>query len=665
MKKGIIILGVVILSVGIFFLQFRYEKTYQPHTYYQVYLDEEIIGIIESKDELNEYISKQGTLIKEQVQTYNEQLETLEVIDTIIQDKISNSVEKRKYLNYQKSYQELNELVDINGKIISSNKNNIEKIIATFPTDFTNNVVVSNDSINNYKSFLSKLENYLLEEKERFINIILENKDNLSLKEIEKFQLDKYIKNNFSDITYIKQIYMTKYSKDNDIYLSAKDIYSPLGINIQKINTYHADISKVVDVYNHIIDKKPCTIEGYQFRIKKSAGQILSIYAAVGGVLLDDYSKITSARSEDIIVYVTEPEIFEDAVEKMEIVFVGSEEFDKYKKDKQKEIKDTGSNILDVYVSEDITIKKTNISVKENIFNEVNELSSFLLYGENKEIKTVKASATDTITSLTYKNGISIEEFFLSNPDFTSINNIFYNGQEVIIAKIDPKISVVVEQYVVEDKEVKFDTVEQYDSKVSQGTVEVIQKGSNGTERVSQNVRSVNGTITFVEPLSNETIKQSKDKIVLIGTKVIPHIGSTSTWGWPTKKGYTISSYYGYRTSPITGRRELHSGLDIAGTGLGSPVYASNNGTIITRERVYSYGNHIIIDHNNGYYSLYAHMNGFAKNLSIGSVVSRGQIIGYVGMTGYATGPHLHFEIRVGCSRYSCITNPLPYLNRK
>lgn len=665
MKKGIIILGVVILSVGIFFLQFRYEKTYQPHTYYQVYLDEEIIGIIESKDELNEYISKQGTLIKEQVQTYNEQLETLEVIDTIIQDKISNSVEKRKYLNYQKSYQELNELVDINGKIISSNKNNIEKIIATFPTDFTNNVVVSNDSINNYKSFLSKLENYLLEEKERFINIILENKDNLSLKEIEEFQLDKYIKNNFSDITYIKQIYMTKYSKDNDIYLSAKDIYSPLGINIQKINTYHADISKVVDVYNHIIDKKPCTIEGYQFRIKKSAGQILSIYAAVGGVLLDDYSKITSARSEDIIVYVTEPEIFEDAVEKMEIVFVGSEEFDKYKKDKQKEIKDTGSNILDVYVSEDITIKKTNISVKENIFNEVNELSSFLLYGENKEIKTVKASATDTITSLTYKNGISIEEFFLSNPDFTSINNIFYNGQEVIIAKIDPKISVVVEQYVVEDKEVKFDTVEQYDSKVSQGTVEVIQKGSNGTERVSQNVRSVNGTITYVEPLSNETIKQSKDKIVLIGTKVIPHIGSTSTWGWPTKKGYTISSYYGYRTSPITGRRELHSGLDIAGTGLGSPVYASNNGTIITRERVYSYGNHIIIDHNNGYYSLYAHMNGFAKNLSIGSVVSRGQIIGYVGMTGYATGPHLHFEIRVGCSRYSCITNPLPYLNRK
>ena len=69
-----------------------------------------------------------------------------------------------------------------------------------------------------------------------------------------------------------------------------------------------------------------------------------------------------------------------------------------------------------------------------------------------------------------------------------------------------------------------------------------------------------------------------------------------------------------------------------------------------------------MINHNNGYYSMYGHMAGFAEGLSVGSVVSRGQIIGYVGSSGWATGPHLHFEIRT-CPYYSlsCYTNPLSY----
>ena len=92
----------------------------------------------------------------------------------------------------------------------------------------------------------------------------------------------------------------------------------------------------------------------------------------------------------------------------------------------------------------------------------------------------------------------------------------------------------------------------------------------------------------------------------------------------------------------------------------GSNVYAANNGTIETMEYVNSYGYYIMINHNNGYYSLYAHMKSFAPNITIGSTVSRGQVIGYVGNSGWSTGPHLHFEIRT-CSRYACTTNPLKY----
>ena len=292
----------------------------------------------------------------------------------------------------------------------------------------------------------------------------------------------------------------------------------------------------------------------------------------------------------------------------------------------------------------------------------------FYEYDSNGNITRIDAENEDGWNGdeyyITYEYGISFEEFFLSNPEFTSINNIFYDNQEVVIAKTNPKINITVEQYIVEDMVVEFDTVEEYDNTLNQGMEVVKQQGKDGIERVGQNVRSVNGTITFVEPVSNTTIKRPKNKIISIGTKIIPNVGSLSSWGWPTNKNYRISSYFGWRTSPITGGREMHAGIDIAGTGLGSPVYATNNGTIMIKKYVYSYGNYIIIDHNNGYYSTYAHMNGFAKGLKEGSTVSRGQIIGYVGSTGYSTGPHLHFEIRT-CPRYACVVNPLPYLRKK
>ena len=134
-----------------------------------------------------------------------------------------------------------------------------------------------------------------------------------------------------------------------------------------------------------------------------------------------------------------------------------------------------------------------------------------------------------------------------------------------------------------------------------------------------------------------------------------------SSWGWPTNSGYTITSYYGYRSAiyGLYNSTNWHSGIDIAGTGYGSPIYAANNGTIINAGWGGSYGNYVQINHNNGYYTLYAHMDSFA-NISIGETVTRGQVIGYIGMTGSATGPHLHYEIRT-CEYFSCTVNPLLY----
>lgn len=117
----------------------------------------------------------------------------------------------------------------------------------------------------------------------------------------------------------------------------------------------------------------------------------------------------------------------------------------------------------------------------------------------------------------------------------------------------------------------------------------------------------------------------------------------SGSWVWPTD-GH-ITSGYGYRTHPIYGSRRMHTGLDVSG-GWGQAIVAANTGQVISAYcTAGGYGCRVVIDHGGGLGSLYAHLSSFA--VAEGTVVSAGEVIGYVGSTGASTGPHLHYEIRV------------------
>ena len=124
-------------------------------------------------------------------------------------------------------------------------------------------------------------------------------------------------------------------------------------------------------------------------------------------------------------------------------------------------------------------------------------------------------------------------------------------------------------------------------------------------------------------------------------------VTGTGSFGWPCPGCYYVTSRMGNRFHPIFNEWRYHSGMDI-GAGEGSAIVASDGGTISWCGEKGGYGNCIMIDHGNGYYTLYGHMSSYA--VGYGDSVSKGQTIGYVGSTGWATGPHLHFEIRYGDS---------------
>lgn len=120
-----------------------------------------------------------------------------------------------------------------------------------------------------------------------------------------------------------------------------------------------------------------------------------------------------------------------------------------------------------------------------------------------------------------------------------------------------------------------------------------------------------------------------------------------------------ISSGFGMRFHPVLNRMKAHHGVDYAAP-IGTPIRVTGDGLVDYKGSRSGYGKTIIIDHGNGYKTVYAHMSQFRSDLKIGMSVKQGQIIGYVGNTGLATGPHLHYEFRVAGTHRDPLTIKLP-----
>lgn len=429
--------------------------------------------------------------------------------------------------------------------------------------------------------------------------------------------------------------------KKNDIYkekFGVKKVYAPKGLVTKKLETYDGKTTSIKDIYKKIENKEPFTIEGYQFNLKKD-DNVLTIYTL----------------SEDI---------FDESINSTINAFVGDDVYNRYLAESQDKIETTGSIIENVYVEEAITIKKTNIPVTETIYTNSADLSKYLLFGTTEDQKKYTVQIGDTISDVAFDNEISVAEFLISNPSFSNEKNLLFPGQEVIIGVTDPKISIILEEYVVKDQTVEYQTEVQYDENMIQGEYEILQNGDDGLERVAQRIKYFNGEVSYVEPISKVELEPTINEVIIKGDKYVSTVGSTRNWAWPTNSGYMISSDYVWRINPITGGRELHAAIDIAGTGMGSPIYAVTNGVVSESTYRYQDGNYVCINHNNGYYTCYAHM--VRRNVTVGQTVARGQVIGYVGMTGYATGPHLHFEVWVGGKPWNggYRINPWTMLNR-
>lgn len=244
-------------------------------------------------------------------------------------------------------------------------------------------------------------------------------------------------------------------------------VYAPTDLNIVKEITFDEKISSVEQIYDKIKDISPFTINGYKITIN--------------GIEETSESGETAMTPTEY-VYVLDENIFTEAADKTIRSFIDNNEYDAFLNSTQKEIVDVGKYVEDIYIENNITIKKENIPVDKKIFTNVDDLSRYLLFGtlDIKENYTVQEG--DMIEDVAFNNKMSQEEFLIANPQFTSASSLLYPGQQVTLGILQPKFKTVEEYRTVELEEVKYKTEIVYDDNLLIGYSEVRQKGENGTQ---------------------------------------------------------------------------------------------------------------------------------------------------------------------------------------
>lgn len=173
--------------------------------------------------------------------------------------------------------------------------------------------------------------------------------------------------------------------------------------------------------------------------------------------------------------------------------------------------------------------------------------------------------------------------------------------------------------------------------------------------QMEANERAVQAQIDELTRQMEEEERRRREEAEANNTPATTNPAVTGSYQWPATSTY-ITSKYGNRIHSIFGTKKFHAGVDI-GAGAGTNVTAADGGTVSVATYSSSYGNYVMIYHSDGTSTLYAHMSALA--VSQGDTVNKGDVLGYVGETGWADGPHLHFEIRVGGST----VDPLAYFS--
>jgi len=271
------------------------------------------------------------------------------------------------------------------------------------------------------------------------------------------------------------------------------------------------------------------------------------------------------------------------------------------------------------------------------------------LYGDIAGAEYYTSKYGDSPYRIARMFGLTLTELAAMNPGILDWLGV---GEKILISRSEPYMKVKVTRRETYEESTNYGTTNVKDSTLYYGFTKIKSSGKKGVDEVVADVVYIDGVEVSRTEVARTTIKAPVNQVVAVGTAA-PYSPGTDvgSYGliWPANSHKVNCHYGGYPG---------HTGIDISAGGiLNAPIYAAQAGKVVSVKRLsYGYGLHVIIDHGGGLRTLYAHCN--KVYVKVGDIVSQGQKIAGMGLTGYTTGLHLHFEIILNGKKL----NPYSYI---
>ncbi len=351
----------------------------------------------------------------------------------------------------------------------------------------------------------------------------------------------------------------------------------------------------------------------------------LSVEAEAVGIIING----------ELELYVNDMAAYDEVIRKLKLQSVTEKELNEFEaRTRSSEpippLKENETRIVNILMSSEIRSEVGRIAPGE--VRNAEEAVVLLSKGTLEEKKYV-VKPGDVLGTIAAAHHMATVKLLELNPGFTA-DTILQLGDELNVTVIEPYIEVEVHHETRKKEIIKHEKQIIEDNSLYKGEKKETQKGSDGEKEVTKLTRERSGKIVGSSVTDEEVIVEAINQVTVVGTKVMPSRG-TGTFKWPTVGGY-VSSQMGSRWGRV------HQGVDIARPS-SFKIMAADNGVVSDAGWHSTYGNRIVVTHNNGYETLYAHLSSI--DVSVGQTVPQGTVIGIMGSTGRSTGVHLHFEV--------------------
>ncbi len=287
-----------------------------------------------------------------------------------------------------------------------------------------------------------------------------------------------------------------------------------------------------------------------------------------------------------------------------------------------------------------------NVELVDGVFftdsiTEYGEIDS-MLHGQVQGEVYDTVQQGDSPSGMAARNDLTLAQFYEMNGGEDAVNSRMFPGQQFLIRQSVDFLNVKTIVRRTYQQEIPFETHTTESGDYAWGSTRTVQEGVNGLDEVTSDFITIGGQTTEQE-ISRVTLSAPVTREIVKGTKLPTGAivaTATGSWMWPVPQYRYVSRWMS----------SYHKGADICAP-YGSAILASDNGVVVTAGYHYSYGNYVVINHGNGWTTLYAHAS--ALHVSVGQYVQQGQIIASVGSTGNSSGNHCHFEMYSNGARVS------------